>query len=49
MQRISYEDIPQGMFEKVRSIEDFLKQSPLETQLLELVKLRISQKKNVLF
>ncbi|MCL6294358.1 carboxymuconolactone decarboxylase family protein [Jejuia spongiicola] len=44
MQRISYNDIPHGMFEKLRDIEDFLKQSPLETQLLELLKLRISQK-----
>ncbi len=43
MQRISYEDIPQGVFDKLRGIEEFLKQSPLETLLLELVKLRISQ------
>ncbi|MEP5340477.1 MAG: carboxymuconolactone decarboxylase family protein [Algibacter sp.] len=44
MERISYQDIPKGMFENLKAIEDTLKASPLETQLLELIRLRISQK-----
>ena len=44
MERISYQDIPKGMFENLKTIEDTLKASPLDTQLLELIRLRISQK-----
>lgn len=43
MERISYEHIPNGMFEKLRDVEDFLNKSSLDKQLLELVKLRVSQ------
>lgn len=44
MERISYQDIPKGMFENLKAIEDYLKNSPLDLQLQELLKLRISQK-----
>ncbi|WP_303317464.1 carboxymuconolactone decarboxylase family protein [Flavivirga abyssicola] len=44
MERISYADIPEGMFENLRVIEDFLNNSPLDNKLMELVKLRVSQK-----
>lgn len=44
MERISYGDIPQGMFDHLRKIEDFIKNSGLERQLLELMRLRVSQK-----
>ena len=43
MERISYQDIPKGMFEKLRAIEDFIESSTLESQLIELIRLRISQ------
>ena len=44
MERISYADIPEGMFENLRTIEDSLNNSPLDNKLLELIRLRISQK-----
>ncbi len=44
MERISYTDIPEGMFENLRTIEDSLTNSPLNPKLLELIKLRVSQK-----
>lgn len=43
MERITYPDIPKGMFENLRAIEDFIDQSPLDPKLLELIKLRTSQ------
>ena len=43
MERITYPDIPKGMFENLRTIEDFIDQSPLDPKLLELIKLRTSQ------
>jgi len=43
MERISYQDIPTGMFEKLRKIEDFIKESNLDLNLIELVKLRVAQ------
>ncbi|HAS42607.1 MAG TPA: carboxymuconolactone decarboxylase [Microscillaceae bacterium] len=43
MERITYQEIPQGMFEKLRAIEDFLKASTIDHHLAELVKLRVSQ------
>lgn len=43
MERITYQDLPQGMFEKLRHIEDFIHASTLDKKLLELLKLRISQ------
>ncbi|WP_298417139.1 carboxymuconolactone decarboxylase family protein [uncultured Kordia sp.] len=44
MERISYGDIPTGMFDYLRKTEDFIEKSSLEKQLLELIKLRVSQK-----
>ena len=44
MERISYGDIPTGMFEHLRKLEDFIKKSSINNQLLELIKLRVSQK-----
>jgi len=44
MERISYQDIPKGMFEKLRDIEDYLENSSIEFKLLELIRLRVAQK-----
>ncbi|GAA3613432.1 carboxymuconolactone decarboxylase family protein [Flavivirga amylovorans] len=44
MERISYTDIPEGLFKNLRAIEDLISNSPLENKLYELIKLRISQK-----
>ena len=43
MERISYQDLPEGIFYHLRANEDFLKQSGLDPKLLELLKLRVSQ------
>ena len=43
MERIGYQDIPSGMFEKLRSIEDMIDHSSLDKQLLEIIRLRASQ------
>lgn len=43
MERISYQDIPDGMFQKLNNLEDFINQSLLEKSLLKLIKLRVSQ------
>ena len=43
MERISYNDIPLGMFEKLMEVERFLNDSPIETKLLELIRLRVGQ------
>lgn len=43
MERITSQELPSGMFEKLMAIEDFIKESSLEFKLLELIKLRISQ------
>lgn len=43
MERIAYQDIPVGMFEKLMAIENFLHNSPLEMHLLELIRLRVAQ------
>ena len=44
MERISYNDIPEGMFENLRVIEYSINNSSLNDKLLGLVKLRVSQK-----
>jgi len=44
MERITYQDIPKGMFENLMSTENFINSSNLEIHLLELVRLRVSQK-----
>ncbi|MEM9649732.1 MAG: carboxymuconolactone decarboxylase family protein [Bacteroidota bacterium] len=43
MERIGYNDIPQGMFEKLLAVEHFLNDSPIEMNLLELIRLRVGQ------
>ena len=43
MERISYQELPEGMLINLRLLEDFINTSPLEKTLVELVKLRISQ------
>jgi len=44
MERISYQDIPKGMFENLMTTENFINQSSLEIKLLELIRLRVAQK-----
>ena len=44
MERISYQDIPKGMFENLMSTEDYINKSSLDMQLLELIRLRVAQK-----
>ena len=43
MERISYQDLPKGMFERLMAVEGFIKESSLPFQLLELMRLRASQ------
>ncbi len=43
MERITYRDIPQGMFENLRVIEDTLVNSTLDRKLLEIIRLRTAQ------
>lgn len=44
MERITYQDIPKGMFENLRLIEDTIVNSTLDRKLIELIRLRTSQK-----
>jgi AhpD family alkylhydroperoxidase len=44
MNRISYADIPKGMFESLMNVENFINESSIEFGLLELIRLRVSQK-----
>lgn len=44
MERISYRDIPKGMFENLMTTEEYINSSSLETHLLELIRLRVAQK-----
>ncbi len=43
MERISYQDIPNGMFDKLMDLENFINDSSLDMNLLELVRVRVSQ------
>jgi AhpD family alkylhydroperoxidase len=43
MERISYQEVPAELFNKLRAIEDYLHNSTIERPLIELLKLRISQ------
>lgn len=43
MERITYNDIPKGMFENLNSTEDFINNSTLDMGLLELIRTRVSQ------
>ncbi len=49
MERITYQDIPKGMFESLRAIEDLIVNSSLDSNLLELIKLRTAQKNSCAF
>ena len=44
MERISYKDIPEGMFEQLRELESYIDNSSLGMPLLELIRLRVAQK-----
>ncbi|NAY90450.1 carboxymuconolactone decarboxylase family protein [Muricauda sp. JGD-17] len=44
MERISYQDIPEGMFESLMETENFINNSTLGIHLLELIRLRVAQK-----
>nr|WP_298998325.1 carboxymuconolactone decarboxylase family protein [uncultured Allomuricauda sp.] len=44
MQRINYQDIPAGMFDNLMEMENFINKSSLDFNLLELIRLRVSQK-----
>ena len=43
MERISYQDIPKGMFETLMEVEKFISNSSLDMPLIGLIKLRASQ------
>lgn len=43
MERITYQDLPEGLFEKLGAIENYLSQCPIEPRLLNLVRLSVSQ------
>lgn len=43
MERITYNDIPKGMFEILNSTENFINDSTLDMSLLELIRTRVSQ------
>ena len=43
MERISYQEVPSEIFEKLRSIEEYLENSTIRKPLLDLLRLRVSQ------
>ena len=43
MERITYQDIPNGMFENLRTIEDSITNSTLDRKLIEMIRLRTAQ------
>jgi len=43
MERITFSQIPKGMVEKLMGIENYIKESTLDLQLLELMRLRVAQ------
>ena len=44
MERITYQEIPDGMFYHLNPIEDFINKSGLDMRLLELIRTRVGQK-----
>nr|WP_321235744.1 carboxymuconolactone decarboxylase family protein [uncultured Psychroserpens sp.] len=44
MARITYQDIPKGLFDYLRTIEDTIVNSSLSRQLIEIIRLRTAQK-----
>jgi AhpD family alkylhydroperoxidase len=43
MERISYQEVPAEVFNKLRAVEDYLESSTIGLPLLELLRLRVSQ------
>jgi AhpD family alkylhydroperoxidase len=43
MERISYQEVPAEIFEKLRAVEVYLENSSIDKQFLELLRLRVSQ------
>lgn len=43
MERINYQDIPEGMFDKLMEVETYVNSSSISMNLLELIRLRVSQ------
>lgn len=43
MERITYQDIPNGMFENLRTIENSIINSTLDRKLIEMIRLRTAQ------
>lgn len=43
MERIKYQDLPNGLYENLRSIELFIENSTIDSHLIYLLKLRVSQ------
>lgn len=43
MERITFNQIPKGMVERLMAIENYIKESTLDLQLLELMRLRVAQ------
>lgn len=43
MERITYQNIPNGMFENLRTIEDSIINSTLDRKLIEMIRLRTAQ------
>ncbi|WP_276390690.1 carboxymuconolactone decarboxylase family protein [Eudoraea chungangensis] len=44
MERINYQDIPNGMFDILLKTESFINESTLDFKLLEIMRLRVAQK-----
>ncbi|GAA4886784.1 carboxymuconolactone decarboxylase family protein [Flaviramulus aquimarinus] len=44
MERITYQEIPNGMFENLRTIEDSIINSTLDRKLIEMIRLRTAQR-----
>ena len=42
MERISYNEVPKGMFTILNLVEDYINESPFDMQLLELIRYRAS-------
>lgn len=42
MERISYDEVPEGMFDAVMTVENYINNSPINIQLLEFIRYRVS-------
>lgn len=43
MERLTYQEVPQELFNKLRAIEDYIHTSSIDSKLLDLIRIRISQ------